>query len=172
MKNKIRSLLKYLRFNLLFVFLFIAPMMTILAWGTLSLQTWDLVDSGKHLDYKNNSSYSVSSGVTVWNNYKSGVIRADTILTANDVTYSDVNSLGGDTVGRTSSNGTIKFAHNYMSTLSTNQKLNVIIHETGHALRLNHRNESDSVMQEYVTSITTLSLGDKRNYDWAYNNYY
>lgn len=47
-----------------------------------------------------------------------------------------------------------------------------IIHETGHALRLNHRDETDSVMQETVTSIVTLSAGDKRNYDWAYDNYY
>ena len=151
--------------------IFIFPI-AILAWGVLSLTDWDLVDSGKHMDYTNNSNYPVPSGIAVWNNYKPGVIRVDSVLTVNDVTYSDVNSLGGDTVARTSKDGTIKFANNYMSNLNSNQKKNVIIHETGHALRLNHRDETDSVMQETVTSIVTLSAGDKKNYDWAYDNYY
>lgn len=143
-----------------------------LAWGTLSLLTWDLVDSGKHMDYKNNSQYAVTSGIAKWNNYKSGVIRPDAWNTINDVTYSDVTSLGTDIVGQTSSNGTIKFATQYMNNYGTNPRLNVIIHETGHALRLGHRDETDSVMLPYVTSITTLSRGDKLNYDHAYDYYY
>ena len=124
------------------------------------------------MDYKNNSSYAVKDGIAVWNKYKSGVIRPDSANTVNDVTYSDVESLGGDTAGRASSNGTIKFSKQYMKNYNKKQRLNVIIHETGHALRLGHRDEIDSVMQKNVSEVTELSSGDKRNYGWAYDNYY
>lgn len=171
MKKKIQKFLLSNSITLAILSLFVLPTM-VFAWGTLSLQTWDLVDSGKHMDYVNNSQYAVTSGIAKWNAYKSGVIRADTLLTINDVTYSDVTSLGTDIVGQTSSNGTIKFATQYMNNYGSSSKLNVVIHETGHGLRLDHRDETDSVMIPYVTSITTLSSGDKNNYDYAYDNYY
>jgi predicted Zn-dependent protease len=133
---------------------------------------WDLVGSGKHMDYTNKSKYDVAIGIAVWNNYKPGVIRKDTLTTVNDVTYSDVKTLDNDIVGLTTIDGKIKFSRYYMDTFDGAKMLNTIIHETGHALRLDHRDESDSVMQANVTSVITLSSGDKRNYDYAYDNYY
>lgn len=168
---KEKKIIKKVSIPLFLLSLFVLPTL-VLAWGTMSIQTWDLVDSGKHLDYVNNSKYAVEDGISVWDSYKPNIIRKDSWNTINDVTYSDVSSLGGDIVGQTNSGGTIKFADNYMSTYSYSQRKNVIIHETGHALRLGHRGETDSVMQEYVTSITTLSIGDQRNFDYAYDNYY
>lgn len=148
---------------------------SVFAWYTftIKLQTWDLVDSGKHLDWSGSSAYisQFNTGVNTWNSYKSGVIRKDTLLTVNDLTISDVSYISAGVVGQTSSNGTIKFATQYMNNYGNAEKTNVCIHELGHALRLDHRDESDSVMQQTVTSITTLSIGDQRNYDEAYKAY-
>jgi predicted Zn-dependent protease len=47
---------------------------------------------------------------------------------------------------------------------------NVIIHEFGHALGLDHNTASD-VMYEYVTTNTVLSANDKASYDAAYLRY-
>ena len=159
--------------------LFVIPY-SVKAWYTYTivLQDWDLVDSGKHLDYTNKSKYTsyINQGINTWESYKSGIIRQDTAAIINDVTFSDVSSLGTDAagnaiVGQTRGIGTIKFATSFMDTFSNAQKLNVVIHEIGHALRLDHRNESDSIMYPSVTNITTLSIGDQRNYDSAYNEY-
>ena len=51
------------------------------------IQTWNLVDSGKHLDYDGNSKYMsyANTGASIWNGYKSGVIRKDSILVIQDV---------------------------------------------------------------------------------------
>jgi Predicted Zn-dependent proteases len=137
------------------------------------LQTWNLVDSGKHMDYINNSKYNqIATAINKWNSYKPGIIRKDTLLTINDVTLKDVNTLGGTVVARTYQSGKIEFAKDYMDTFGSTKKLNVCIHEIGHALGLDHRNENDSVMYPYVTSITTLSQADKVNYDAAYKTYY
>ncbi|MBT2667687.1 cell surface protein [Bacillus sp. ISL-4] len=72
--------------------------------------TWDLVDSGRHMDWGGSSKYSTNftSGVSVWNNYKSGVIRKDTASTIQDVKISDYSQVS-QTAGVTSSVGTIKF---------------------------------------------------------------
>lgn len=171
MKNKIQKFFRLHSVALSILSLFVLPTI-VFAWGTLSLLSWDLVDSGKHMDYTDNTAYTITTGIAVWNTYKSGVIRVDAWNTINDVTYSDVDNLGTDIVGQTSSNGTIKFARDYMDYLTSTQRKNVVIHETGHALRLGHRDEDDSVMLPYVTTITTLSQGDKNNYDYAYDYYY
>lgn len=59
--------------------------------GKASIQSWDLVDSGKHLDWGGTSKYikEFKSAVKKWNNYKSGVIRKDTIKTKQDVKIVD-----------------------------------------------------------------------------------
>ena len=158
-------------FAILVLSLFVLPTI-ILGWGVLVLTDYDFVDSGKHMDYVNESSYPVVAGINVWNNYKPGVIRADAWNTVNDVTYQDVASIAPGVTGRTYPDGVIKFAKNYMDNYQYSYRLNACIHETGHGLRLGHRDETDSVMQENVTNITTLSRGDQLNYDYAYDNYY
>lgn len=55
----------------------IAMLFPITAFAQAYVQTWDLVDSGKHLDYDGNSTYMsyINTGAATWNAYKSGVIR-------------------------------------------------------------------------------------------------
>lgn len=57
----------------------IAMLFPITAFAQAYVQTWDLVDSGKHLDYDGNSTYMsyINTGAATWNAYKSGVIRKD-----------------------------------------------------------------------------------------------
>lgn len=171
MKNKE----KIIKIFGIFSFIVLCIPISVFAWYTftIQLQTWDLVDSGKHLDWSGSSAYisQFNTAVNTWNSYKSGVIRKDTLTTINDLTISDVSFISSGVVGQTSIGGTIKFATQYMNNYGSTEKTNVCIHELGHALRLDHRNESDSVMQPTVSSVTTLSVGDKRNYDEAYKVY-
>lgn len=159
---------------LLLILTYFIPV-TVFAWYTfdIKLQNWHLVDSGKHLDWDGNSAYisKFKSAVNVWNNYKSGVIREDTWYNVNGLTISDVNVISQNVIAQTSSNGTIKFSKNLMSKLDGKQQLNVCIHELGHALGLDHREENDTVMYPSVTSINSLSIGDKNNYDASYARY-
>ncbi len=55
------------------------------------IMSWDLVDSGKHLDYDGNSKYMsyIKSGAATWNSYKRGVIRPDSAKVLQDVNCSD-----------------------------------------------------------------------------------
>lgn len=52
-----------------------------------ALQGWDLVDSGKHLDWDGNTKYTTSVGnaVDLWETYKSGIIRPDSAYVIEDV---------------------------------------------------------------------------------------
>lgn len=73
------------------------------------IQVWDLVDSGKHLDYDGNSSYMsyITTGASTWNAYKSGVIRPDSLSVIEDVYVCDINVANG-WAGMTYSNGYVK----------------------------------------------------------------
>ncbi len=140
--------------------------------ATISIQDWDLVDSGKHCDYDGDSIYMsyIETGASTWNSYKSGVLRPDTILVIEDVNIFDFDWAGSSYAGLTSPNGTLKFNIYYMDGYTESQRLNVATHELGHCLGLDH-NLSFDLMYEYVTSKTTLSTNDKASYDAAYANY-
>lgn len=139
--------------------------------ATTSLLTWDLVDSGKHLDWVGTSNYisQYNSAVNTWENYKSGIIRKDTLGTLKDMTISDYSEVSS-TAGITSPNGTLKFNSTNMDDFSDIQKENVALHELGHALGLAHNTSSD-VMYMYVSTRIALSTNDKASYDLAYINY-
>lgn len=64
----------------------IAMLFPITAFAQAYVQTWDLVDSGKHLDYDGNSTYMsyINTGAATWNAYKSGVIRKDSAFVVED----------------------------------------------------------------------------------------
>lgn len=138
---------------------------------TISLITWDLVDSGGHLDWGGDSSFMdyIEKGANKWNNYKAGIIRKDTASTIEDVTVSDYYEKS-DTIGVTSNRGTIRFNTYQMDERTYNEKLNVAIHELGHALGLGHNWEGD-VMYRYGTNLVTLSNNDKHSYDAAAKKY-
>lgn len=153
--------------SLLLVTLFLS---TEVSAATVSLSGWSLFDSGKHLDWDGNTTYQsyFNSGVSTWNAYKSGVIRADSWNTICDVTISDFTE-SSSTYGVTSQAGTIRFNTFTMNSLSSNQKQYVCTHEIGHALGLGH-NQSTDVMYGSLCSNTSLSLNDKASYDASYNS--
>lgn len=143
--------------------------------ATVSLQTWDLVDDGKHLDYDGDSAYMsyITSGASVWNNYKSGVIRPDSGTVIQDVYCTDSALENGSVLATTYSFGSIIFFTKEMATLGSVSKIkNVAIHELGHCLRLDHNTSTTDIMYPYVTTTTTLSANDKLSYDSAYLFYY
>lgn len=152
-----------------FTMLLIIPVTN--ASAAAQILSWHLVDSGKHLDWGGSTKYQsyFDSGVNVWNGYKKGVIRKDTIFTIEDVRISDYTEKS-NTAGVTSSAGTIKFNKYTMDKLTSTQKKNVAIHELGHALGLAH-NTSNDVMYKYVSTNTTLSSNDKASYDASYKRY-
>jgi hypothetical protein len=137
-----------------------------------ALLGWDLVDSGKHLDYDGNSSYmsSVTSAVNTWENYKSGIIRQDSWSVIQDVYVSDYYE-ASDTLGVTSSSGTIKFNTYNFSTMTSAQRQKTATHEFGHALGLDHTTGTNDVMRQGLLSTTALSSTDKSSYDAAYATY-
>ncbi|EDO0799630.1 cell surface protein, partial [Listeria monocytogenes] len=74
------------------------------------INSWDLVDSGKHLDYDGNSKYMsyIKSGAATWNSYKKGVIRPDSPKVLEDVFCNDT-SANNYVNATTYSNGKITF---------------------------------------------------------------
>ncbi|MCK1992180.1 M57 family metalloprotease [Peribacillus muralis] len=139
--------------------------------ATVKTLSWNLVDSGKHMDWDGSTKYQtqLNAGVKTLNGYKSGVIRKDTAKVIQDVAISDY-SEKSSVAGVTSSRGTIKFNKYVMDTLTATKKQNVATHELGHALGLAHNTSSD-VMYEYVSTKTSLSANDKASYAAAYKKY-
>ena len=152
------------------------------------LNVWS-VDSGKHLDWSGSTAFlsNFNTGVNTWNEYKSGVIRKDTLTTINDITISDASALTGNAVAQTTQHGTgksisstIKFHTTKMNSLSTMKKNIVCTHELGHALGLDENNNRGTHLIMYNeintntsnTSNNVLSSDDKANYDYMYDNKY
>ncbi|WP_236712717.1 matrixin family metalloprotease [Peribacillus muralis] len=151
------------------VFMLVIPMSASAA--TVKTLSWNLVDSGKHMDWDGSTKYQTqfNAGVKTFNGYKSGVIRKDTAKVIQDVAISDY-SEKSSVAGVTSSRGTIKFNKYVMDTLTATKKQNVATHELGHALGLAHNTSSD-VMYGYVSTKTSLSANDKASYAAAYKKY-
>ena len=138
---------------------------------TVSLITWDLVDSGKHLDWSGKTKYSsyITTATKKWNAYKKGIIRKDTVSTMKDVTISDYYDDKDTLWGETSKNGTIRFNIYNMDKDDDAGRLNTVMHEFGHALGLGH-NERKDVMSKF-SNVTELTENDKKSYDAAYRKY-
>lgn len=138
---------------------------------SVKTQTWNLVDSKKRLHWAGDSAYltSFTSGVSVWNAYKPGVIWKANDTTDTDVTISDYYEISS-TAGVTTSYHRMKFNTYKMNGYDSNKRKNVAMHELGHALGLAH-NLSGDVMYENVSTKVTLSVNDKASYDSAYDSY-
>ena len=138
---------------------------------SISLNSFELVDSGKHFDWETTSKYksTIQSAVNIWNAYKSGVIRPDSIFNIQDVGIIDV-SLQTEYAGRTYEGGMIWLNDYYMKDYTSAENLNICTHELWHALGLWHNTIND-VMYKSVTSINKLSDNDKASYDSAYKAY-
>lgn len=142
------------------------------AAGTVTLGSFDLVDSGKHLDWDGSTNYMVqfTAAVNTWNNYKSGVIRKDSFSVIEDVAISDCSG-DSSTIVSIYSSGKIKFNQNVMDKHNDSQKKSDCLYALGIALGLGSTTNSSDVMYKYTSSVTTLSANDKASYDAAYKKY-
>jgi hypothetical protein len=162
---------KVRRLSMVFAVFLASLFLTTYASATAYVQSWDLVDSGKHMDYDGNSTYmsNVDSGAAKWNAYKSGVIRKDSASVLQDVYVSDVNN-ANNINATTSSAGTIKMNVYNLGSQSSTQVTRVATHELGHCLGLDHSTSSD-IMYAYTITTSSLTQNDKDSYDAAYLNY-
>lgn len=137
------------------------------------LSTWDLVDSGKHLDWDGSTNYMTEwyNAVNTWNAYKPGVIRADRWDIIEDVHIYDRSKYDGSTYASTYSNGVIVFYQDTMDKMTPTQRQATITHEIGHALGLDHNGKNTSIMRTGYKNFTTLDIIDKQGYDAAYKKY-
>lgn len=165
--------MKFIKFSstICLVFLLLFSTNQVAYGATVVLSNFDLVDSGKHLDWSGSTKYQTlfNNAVNTWEAYKPGIIRKDTALTIEDAVISDYYEVS-NMAGVTYSGGSIKFNTYVLDTVSVFMQQNVMTHELGHALRLDH-NTSDDIMYAKATNRTSLSNNDKASYDHAYYYY-
>ncbi len=138
----------------------------------VTLNSWDLVDSGKHLDWDGRTNYMVmfTAAVNTWNAYKPSVIRKDSWTVIEDVSIEDY--IGDNsTILTVSSNGKIMFNQMVMDKHTDAQKTSDCLYALGLALGLGKTYNSSDVMYAFTSSVTTLSVNDKASYDAAYAKY-
>ncbi len=143
------------------------------------IMNWDLVDSGKHLDWSSSSKYStaINNGISIWEGYKKGVIRKDGLFKVRDVLFSDMLIIPGypDAAAVTYPDGRIMFATYYMEQYIPQTQTHIAAHEIGHALGLDDRGEDMHryhMMYYKVNFIVTLCNLEKKTYDYLYDNVY
>ena len=140
--------------------------------ASVNLAKWDLVDSGKHLDWDGNTNFMVQfqAAVKKWNAHKPGVIRKDSWKIVEDVSISDYFS-EDSTAAKVLTSGKIKFNQYYMDYYSDETKTNVCLGAIGIALGLGLTSNSRDVMYKSANRITDLSKNDKDSYNAAYKKY-
>lgn len=139
---------------------------------TQSLGDFNLLDSGKHLDWIYRSTKYTSiieTAAANWNNYKPGVIRKTSSSFSADVTIQEYYEKGTNVIGNTSGEGKLTLNTYKMDNLNNTYKINVVMHELGHALGLGHQKKTNDIMNEEANGVTSPTKSDKKSYDAAYN---
>lgn len=136
----------------------------------------DNVDSGGHLDWDYDTKYLSESefAQTTWNDYKSGVIRKDSIWVEEDIFVTDYYSATDGNLGyRSASNQLIALNDYYFvsgntQSLTPDQRRKTVTHEFGHALGLGENNSGvAAIMRQGKYSYQVLHQDDKDSYDAA-----
>ena len=68
-------------------------------------------------------------------------------------------------------NGTLKINSSFMNSVEENKKINLLVHEIGHALGMGHITGKNNVMSYVVNTKITLTESNTVSYDMAYDRY-
>jgi len=140
----------------------------------VSVMSWDLVYGKVCVWQAGSTKYKsyVTTGTNKWNAHISTFREYGGSWTIIGVTISDVNKPKVPWVGATSNLGYMYFNMHFMdqTTTTDTERQNIVMHELGHALGLDH-NKSTDIMWEKHSSKVTLSANDKASYDYAATRY-
>lgn len=142
--------------------------------SSLKINSWNLVDSGKHLDWDGNSTFTETWALSVsaWNAVHN-IIRPDSWRWIQDVWVTGYYTANDNVMGYCTSGGTIAFNGFYFNTMTNDERQKTQMHEIGHALGLDENNTSlNSIMKQGRRAQVTLAMEDVEAFDYLYNNIY
>ena len=150
--------------------------------NNISVLGWNLVDSSGHIDWTSKTKYSkyVTNAIDTWNSYTDNIFTEDKWYTINDLTISDYNGVDEPTLaGYTTASGDILLNTYVIDSLNDSNKYvsdalkeNIILHELGHAIGLDHTTRFGDVMTaSYIVSYINPSINDVESYKKARQGY-
>lgn len=143
-------------------------------WEYSSVDWWEV-------RWEGSTTYStqLSNAINTWNNYWHTDFKPDNALTFEDLTIMDINSSSSPYYWKYSYYGSmfasdelkINTASNWMWKLNSKQKENVIAHELGHSLWLDHSYAWNIMLWAWtIEERTTLWSQDKSSYNTKWPN--